>query len=174
MPAPWRTHGTGRFEPHELGTLGRGVVIEDGVLVFNAPYVHLLDDVYVGHRAMLKGDTRNALTVGRGSWIGQDCFFHSAGGIEIGEDVGIAPRVMILTSRHEETPAGTPIMFGALEMAPVKIGDGCDIGLGSILLPGATLGAGVLVGAGAVVYGEVPAETVVAGVPARHLRDRGR
>jgi hypothetical protein len=57
----------------------------------------------VGHRAMLKGDTRNELRVGDGSWIGQDCYFHSAGGIRIGRDVGIAPRAMILTSSHEET-----------------------------------------------------------------------
>src|SRR5438034_6036516 len=58
MPPPWRTHGTGYFEPQELGSLGDGVVIEAGVLVFNPAYVHLGNHVYVGHRAMLKGDTR--------------------------------------------------------------------------------------------------------------------
>src|SRR5438552_12441209 len=101
MPAPWRSHGTGRYRLEDLGMIGKGVVLEEDVLIFNPAFVHLHDDVYVGHRSMLKGDTRNDLVVGRGSWIGQDCFFHSAGGIRIGMDVGVAPRVSILTSRHE-------------------------------------------------------------------------
>jgi acetyltransferase-like isoleucine patch superfamily enzyme len=173
MPAPWKTHGTGQFAPEDLGSLGPRCVIEEGVLVFNAAYVHLGADVYVGHRAMLKGDTRNDMVIGDRSWIGQSCFFHSAGGIKIGEDVGIAPHAMILTSSHAETPPGAPIMSGALEFGPVEVGDGSDIGLGSILLPGTKLGAGVLVGAGAVVKGEFPDFTVLAGVPAKVLRLRG-
>jgi acetyltransferase-like isoleucine patch superfamily enzyme len=173
MPAPWRSHGTGRFEPEELGTLGERVVFEEGVLVFNPACVHLGDDVYVGHRAMLNGDTRNTLVVGNGSWIGPDCYLHSGGGIRIGANVGIAPRVMILTSKHDQTPKGTPLIFGKLELAPVEIGDGCDIGLGAIFLPGTRLGSGVLVGAGAVVSGEFPDDVVIAGVPARILRERG-
>jgi acetyltransferase-like isoleucine patch superfamily enzyme len=173
MPPPWKSHGTGQFEHSELGTLGERCVIEEGVLVFNAAHVHLGDDVYVGHRAMLKGDTRNELVIGDGSWIGQDCYFHSAGGIRIGRDVGIAPRALILTSSHAETPPGTPIMHGALELAGVEISDGSDVGLGAILLPGTRLGAGVLVGAGAVVKGTFPDYAVVAGVPARVLRSRG-
>jgi acetyltransferase-like isoleucine patch superfamily enzyme len=173
MPAPWRTHGTGRFEPSELGSLGERVVIEEGVLVFNPAYVHLGNDVYVGHRAMLKGDTRNELRVGDGSWIGQDCYMHSAGGITIGRDVGIAPRAMILTSSHAEVPAGTPIFAGPLELEPVEVGDGSDVGLGAILLPGTRLGKGVLVGAGAVVKGRFEDDVVIAGVPARVLRARG-
>lgn len=173
MPAPWTSHGTGRFDPEELGTVGERVVFEEGVLVFNPAHVHLGDDVYVGHRAMLKGDTRNPLVVGSGSWIGPDCYLHSAGGIRIGANVGLAPRVMILTSRHAETPRATPLIFGELELAPVEIGDGCDVGLGAIVLPGARIGANVLVGAGAVVTGEFSDEVVIAGIPARVLRERG-
>ncbi|MDQ3823105.1 MAG: acyltransferase [Actinomycetota bacterium] len=172
MPAPWRSVGTGRFEPEELGALGARVVFEEGVLVFNPACVHLGDDVYVGHRTMLSGDTRNPLVVGDGSWIGPDCYLHSGGGIRVGENVGLAPRVMVLTSKHELTPRGTPLIFGALEFGPVEIGDGCDVGLGAILLPGARLGANVLVGAGAVVSGAFGDEVVIAGVPARVMRER--
>jgi acetyltransferase-like isoleucine patch superfamily enzyme len=122
---------------------------------------------------MLNGDTRNPLVVESGSWIGPDCYLHSGGGIRIGAHVGLAPRVMILTSKHDETPRGTPLIFGKLELEPVEIGDGCDIGLGAILLPGTRLGSGVLVGAGAVVKGEFPDDAVIAGVPARVIRVRG-
>ena len=97
-----------------------------------------------------------------------------SGVITIGRDVGIAPRAMILTSSHAETPLPTPIMHGALEFGPVEIGDGSDVGLGAIVLPGTRLGAGVLVGAGSVVKGDFPDGAVIAGVPARVLRDRER
>ena len=92
----------------------------------------------------MKGYYKNELRVGCGTWIGQDVFFHSAGGIEIGCDVGIGPRVMILTSAHElpATPDGStaPILHRPLAFAKVTLEDGCDIGVGAILLPGITIG----------------------------------
>ncbi|HMJ03206.1 MAG TPA: acyltransferase, partial [Conexibacter sp.] len=160
------------FTPGELGACGEGTVIEEGVLVFNAAHVHLGADVYVGHRTMLKGDTRGELRIEAGSWIGQDCYFQSAGGIRVGARVGIGPRVMILTSTHEETAWPAPIIEAPLTFAPVEVGAGCDIGIGAVLLPGTRLGRGVQVGAGAVVLGEVPDGAVVAGVPARVIRHR--
>jgi acetyltransferase-like isoleucine patch superfamily enzyme len=118
-----RTHGSGRFSLEELGSLGQGVVIEEGVLIFNPAHVHLADGVYVGHRAMLKGDTRGELIVEQGAWIGQDCYLHFAGGIRIGRRAGIGPRVMMLTSTHSETPPPAPIIAG------FRCPSGCDDGL---------------------------------------------
>lgn len=169
----WRTHGTGRFDPSELGALGRGCVLEEGVLVFNPAHVFLGDDVYVGHQTMLKGDTRAELRVGAGAWIGQWGFFQSAGGIEIGERAGIGPRVTVITATHEETAPPLPIIDAPLIFGAVRIGAGCDIGAGTVLLPGAVVGDGAQIGAGAVVAGEIPAGAVAAGVPARVLRMRG-
>jgi acetyltransferase-like isoleucine patch superfamily enzyme len=169
----WSTHGTGRFELSQLGALGSNCVIEAGVLIFNPAHVFLGDDVYVGHRTMLKGDTRGELRIESGAWIGQDCYFHSAGGIHIGARAGIGPRVMAISSTHAETPPPAAIIDAPLEFAPVRIGAGTDIGMATLLLPGATVGDGAQVGAGAVVTGEIPAGAVAAGVPARVLRRRG-
>ena len=170
---PPSTHGTGRVEPAELGALGDGCVIEEGVLIWQPATVRLGADVYVGHRAMLRGDTRGELVVDDGAWIGQEVYMHSAGSIRIGRKVGLGPRVSILTSTHEETAPPAAIIDAPLEFGPVEVGDGCDVGLGAILLPGTKLGAGVQVGAGSVVSGEVPDGAIVAGVPARVLRLRG-
>jgi acetyltransferase-like isoleucine patch superfamily enzyme len=169
---PPRSHGTGRFEPGELASCGGGTVIEEGVLVFNPAHVHLGADVYVGHRAMLKGDTRGELRIEDGAWIGQDCYLQSAGGIRIGARTGIGPRVTIITSTHEETAWPAAIIEAPLAFASVEVGAGCDVGVGAVLLPGTRLGDGVQVGAGAVVRGRVPDGAVVAGVPARVLRMR--
>lgn len=166
------THGNGSFSPGELGAFGEGCVFEEGLLVFNPANVHLGNNVYVGHRTMLKGDTRGTMLIEDGVWIGQDCYLHSAGGIRIGSRTGLGPRVMILTSTHEQTAWPMPIIDAPLSFAAVDIGEGCDIGIGAILMPGTVLGSGVQVGAGAVVTGTVPDGAVVVGVPARVVRYR--
>jgi len=166
------SHGTG-LGPWEFANRGEGVVIEQGVLVFHPENIDLGADVYVGHQTILKGYHKNTMTIGDGVWIGQQCFLHSAGGIEIADHVGIGPGVKILTSTHTETAPPTAIMAGELVFAPVCIGAGSDIGVGAILLPGVTIGRGVQVGAGAVVAEDVADGMIVAGVPARPLRKRG-
>ena len=168
-----RSHGSGAFRPEDLARLGKGVCLEPGVLIFHPENVEIGDDVYVGHQAILKGYYKNKLIVGDASWLGQQCFLHAAGGITIGRRVGLGPGVRILTSAHRLPPErGTPIMDGALELAPVVLGDGCDVGVGAVILLGVTIGEGAQIGAGAVVVKDVPAYAVAAGVPARVLRVR--
>ncbi|MGB1125154.1 MAG: acyltransferase [Phycisphaeraceae bacterium] len=167
-----KSHGTGQG-PWNFASQGEDVVIEQGVLVFHPEKIRIGSNVYVGHQAILKGYYKNEMTIGDGTWIGQQCFFHSAGGIQIGKQVGIGPGVKILTSTHAETAPANPIMDGPLELAPVSIGDGCDIGVGAIILPGVTLGKGVQVGAGAVVTQDAPSGSIIAGIPAKVIRMRG-
>jgi len=166
------SHGTGQFERHQFARLGNGVVIEVGVLVFHPEQIEIGDDVYIGHNTILKGYHKNRLVIGAGTWIGQQCFFHSGGGITIGRNVGIGPGVRIITSYHAEDGIDTPILHSRIEFAPVEIADDADLGVGCIILPGVTIGRGAQLGAGAVVTRDVPAYAVAAGAPARVLRDR--
>ena len=166
------SHGSGQFTRDQLRRCPESVVLEPGALIFHPENVSLDEDVYVGHYAILKGYHQNELRIGRGAWIGQAAFLHAAGGITVGAGVGIGPHVCILTSTHADPGRALPIMKGALEFAPVTLGDGCDLGIGSIVLPGVTVGRGAQVGAGAVVTRDVPDYAVVAGNPARILRHR--
>lgn len=166
------SHGDGTFRPEQFRRLGEGVVFEAGVLVFHPETLEIGHGVYVGHRTMLKGHPRGLMSIGDGTWIGQDCFLHSAGGIAIGRAVGIGPKVTVLTSEHEAADLRLPVLHTPIDFAPVAIEDGSDIGAGAILLPGVTIGRGAIVGAGAVVTRDVEPFTVVAGVPARMLRRR--
>ncbi|MCA9548273.1 MAG: acyltransferase, partial [Myxococcales bacterium] len=147
----FRSHGDGRFQPEELAAVGDHAVFEEGVRIWHPERVYLGQNVYVGHQAMLKGYYKNDLRIGDDCWIGQGCFFHAAGGITVGDRVGVGPFVKILTSFHGEAGRAVPILDSPLEFAPVVVGDDCDLGVGSVLLPGVTLGRGVQVGAGAVV-----------------------
>jgi acetyltransferase-like isoleucine patch superfamily enzyme len=169
---PRTSHGSGQFEATDLAQLGSGTIIEEGVRIWHPETVEIGAGVYVGHGTMLKGYHRSRMSIGAGTWIGQMCFFHSAGGIWIGENVGIGPGVKILTSAHRLDQRDRPILHSELEFAPVRIEDGADIGVGAILLPGVTVGAGAQVAAGAVVTGDVEPNAIVVGVPARFTRFR--
>jgi len=167
-----KSHGTGEFRPEQLARLGTGVVFEAGVLVFHPENVEIGNDVYVGHQAILKGYYQNRMVIGDGTWIGQQCFFHSGGGLTIGRNVGIGPGVKIVTSAHRTDEIDKPILHSTVEFAPVVIGDGCDVGVGAVILPGVRIGVGAQVGAGAVVAEDVADYAVVVGVPAREIRRR--
>ena len=86
--------------------------------------------------------------------------------------MGIGPGVRILSSLHEDPGPDRPIMEGPIRFAPVSIGEGSDLGVGCIIMPGVRIGRGVQVGAGAVVSTDLPDLAVAAGVPARVLRLR--
>jgi acetyltransferase-like isoleucine patch superfamily enzyme len=167
-----QTHGTGAFDVESLASCGADCVFEVGCLIFHPENVHLGDNVYVGHGAILKGYHDAEMRIGDETWIGQQCFFHSAGGLYIGARVGIGPAVRILTSKHAEAGRDVPILFSPIERAPVVIENDADLGVGAIVLPGVTIGRGAQIGAGAVVAEDVPAYAVAAGVPARVLRER--
>jgi acetyltransferase-like isoleucine patch superfamily enzyme len=141
-------------------------------MVFHPENIRLGDNVYVGHQTILKGYYLNTMSIGDETWIGQQCFFHSAGGLTIGCRVGIGPAVKIITSKHQEAGRGLPILFSPIEFAAVTIEDDADIGIGSILLPGVTIGRGAQIGAGSVVTENVAPYRVAAGVPARVVRER--
>jgi acetyltransferase-like isoleucine patch superfamily enzyme len=166
------SHGDGAFKRSQFKSIGKRVVFEKGVRVWHPETVSIGENVYVGHNADLKGYHSGKLTIGDDTWIGQEVFFHAAGGIYIGKRVGIGPRVMILTSFHAEAGRKRAILDSPLAFKPVYVGDNSDIGIGAILLPGVRIGKGAQVGAGAVVTKDVAPYAVVAGNPARLLRKR--
>jgi len=167
-----RSCGSGGFKREDFASIGENVIIEEGVLVFEAKHISIGSNVYIGHHAILRGYDRSEMIIGDDTWIGQFCYMNSAGGVEIGSRVGIGPGVKIMSSKHGEEGRDVPILLCDLEFAGVVIEDDCDIGMGAIVLPGVTVGRGSQVGAGAVVTKDVPPYAVVAGVPARKIRER--
>lgn len=98
-----------------------------------------------------------------------DCIMLDGGGITIGDDVLLGPRVSIYTTNHALDPADRAA--GACLAEPVVIEDGVWVGGGVTVNPGVRIGHGSVIGSGAVVTGDVPPHTIAAGVPARVLRD---
>lgn len=91
------------------------------------------------------------------------------GGITIGSDALLGPRVGIYTSNHAIDPRERAA--GACYARPVVIGDSVWIGGGVTINPGVTIGDNVIIGSGSVVTKSIPSNTIAAGAPARVLRD---
>ncbi len=110
---------------------------------------------------------RDGSRIGAHTRINRKCCLDMRGPLVIGDNVSVSPEVMILTAQHHFERSGFD-----LEMRPVVIEDHVWIGARAVILPGAFLGRGSVVAAGAVVSGHVAPLSVVGGVPARVLRAR--
>ncbi|MEO6702934.1 MAG: acyltransferase [Jatrophihabitantaceae bacterium] len=121
-------------------------------------------NVSEGCRFTGNGGTR----IGRGTFVNNDCVFDAFAEISIGQNCAIAMQVTVTTSTHETTAEGSldPRPVGR----PVRIGDNCWIGSRSLILPGVTIGDGVIVAAGSVVTEDCQAGWLYAGVPAKPKR----
>jgi acetyltransferase-like isoleucine patch superfamily enzyme len=93
-------------------------------------------------------------------------YIQAYNGIEIGDDVNMAPGVGLISANHDPSD-----ITRHLPAPPIRIGNRCWIGMNAMILPGVELGDGVVVGAGAVVTRSFPAGCIVAGNPARLIRE---
>jgi acetyltransferase-like isoleucine patch superfamily enzyme len=110
------------------------------------------------------------IRVGRNVIINQNCMLNDIGGITIGDEVLIGPRVSLITSGHPVDPASRRSHIVA---EPIAIERGVWLCAGATVLHGVTVGEDSVVAAGAVVTCDVPAGVLVGGVPARVLRSVG-
>jgi carbonic anhydrase/acetyltransferase-like protein (isoleucine patch superfamily) len=102
--------------------------------------------------------------IGRGSHLVAHC------SLEIGDDVWTGPYVYVTDQNHGYADPDVAIGLQMPVNAAVRIGSGSWLGTGAVVLPGASIGRNVVVAAGSVVRGTVPDRCVVAGVPARVVR----
>lgn len=134
---------------------GRHVRFFPGDSYFHYQNISLGDDVYIGPRAM---------------------FVSSESTITIGDKVMFGPGVTITTGDHNYGEPGIFIKDNHKKLKdndqPVVIGDDAWIGSNAIILKGITIGRGAIVAAGGLVTKDVPAYTIVAGAPARVVKQR--
>jgi acetyltransferase-like isoleucine patch superfamily enzyme len=107
------------------------------------------------------------ISIGKNVFINQGCTFLDLGGITIEDDVLMGPNVQLITENHSIKPTERK----ALVLDKITIQKNAWIGAGAIILPGVTIGENSVVAAGAVVTKDVPSNTVVAGVPAKIIKN---
>lgn len=92
--------------------------------------------------------------------------------VTIGDHVLVGPGVVINSANHRFDDLSRPIRTQGHNRAPIVIEDDVWVGANAVIVAGVTIGRGAVVGAGAVVTKDVPAETMVGGVPAKVIRHR--
>lgn len=106
------------------------------------------------------------ITIGKDVFINSGCHFQDQGGIAIGEGSMIGHNVVLATINHDLNPESDR----KNHYDPIKIGTHVWIGSNATILPGVSIGDWAVVAAGAVVTCDVPAMTVVGGIPAKVLK----
>jgi len=104
--------------------------------------------------------------IGKNVFINFDCVFLDLGGITIEDNVLIAPKVSLLSEGHPISPGNRQ----SLVPGHIRIKKNAWIGAGATVLPGVTIGENAVVAAGAIVSKDVPANTIVGGVPAKIIK----
>lgn len=149
----------------------------DGVTVGKSVRIHRTaniigsngKDVYIGDGVQLR---RNAeivgpATIGSGSSFNRDVYIRA--NVRIGKNCNVGAFCRFVSDSHEIGPATRRAGRGSFK--PIVIGDGTWVGANSIILGGVTVGESCVIAAGSVVMKDVPPNTMVGGVPARHIKD---
>ncbi len=112
---------------------------------------------------------------GRNTYWGNNCYANfnltlvDDGDIIIGDNVLIAPNVVISSTGHPVHPDLRRRL--AQFSIPIKIGSNVWIGAGAMIMPGVTIGDNTVIGAGSVVTKDIPSNVVAVGNPCRVLRE---
>jgi acetyltransferase-like isoleucine patch superfamily enzyme len=127
--------------------------------------------VWVGHGSKIRCH-EGVVEIGAKTVIGQECTISAYRRVRIGEQCVIADRAMFIDFDHGVVEVERPIRKQGIYMREVEVGSNVWIGYGACVLRGVRVGDNAIVGAGSVVTRDVPANAVVAGIPARVIRMR--
>jgi acetyltransferase-like isoleucine patch superfamily enzyme len=156
--------------------LGANVVVERGAMLWvdtNGSYITVGDDSYLSSQCIL--NTFNGwISLGTNCTVNSYAILYGHGGLEIGNDVRIAPQVMIMPMNHVYKDPRVPIRTQGIRCRGIKIEDDVWLGAGAIVLDGVTIGKGSIIGAGAIVAKNIPSYSVAVGIPARIIKKRGK
>lgn len=128
----------------QLATCGDDVIIRHEAQIIAPQNIHLGHHVAIGYGSVLNGN----------------------GGIRLDHFVLLGDHCILATSTHPPEE----IRFHNTITAPIHLKENVWLGAGVIILPGVTIGENAIIGAGAVVTDDIPADSVAVGVPARVIR----
>jgi len=155
----WRTDG--------VLFLGRGLELK----VARGARVEFGRFVWLGDRSKVRCH-EGVVEIGEKTVIGQECTISAYQRVRIGEQCVIADRAMFIDFDHGVVEVERPIRSQGIYKRDVEVGSNVWIGYGACILRGVSVGDNSIVGTNSVVTRDVPANAVVAGIPARVIRMR--
>lgn len=139
-----------------------GIEIGSGTLVMHGAILHVYNFRDLPH---------SGIRIGSDSLIGENSIIRGQGGVKIGNRVYTSPYTQIIAVNHVFDDPERPFIEQGITAEGIVIEDDVWLGAGAIITDGIKVGQGAVVAAGAVVTKDVPPHTVVAGVPARVIKE---
>lgn len=156
--------------------LGHGVYLDEGVYLHACPQgIEIGPGTIVMHGAILhvynfRDIPHSCIKIGKDSLIGEYSVIRGQGGVQIGDRVYTSPFTQIIAVNHVFDDPSRPFVEQGITAQGIVIEDDVWLGAGAIITDGVRVGKGAVVAAGAVVTSDVPAHTVVGGVPAKSIK----
>lgn len=162
-PRLWAMNGLTRLLPDGVGPRSRALLYR----LFGMP-IGRGTVIYGPLRFGWYGEVYRHLAIGKQCFFNSKVFIDTTAPVSIGDHVTFGHDVSLITAHHDM--AHPTHRAGAVVPKPISIGNGAWIAAHVTILPGVRIGEGAVIAAGAVVARDVPAHTLVGGVPARPIR----
>jgi acetyltransferase-like isoleucine patch superfamily enzyme len=160
-------------------TAGKNLILEDNVSInaLSINGISLGNNVSIARDSILfctgviayRGE---GITIGDRTGISARAYLAGQGGITIGNDVIMGPNIQIFSENHLFADVNLTIKEQGVTKQAVVIGNNCWLGGGSTILAGVTIGDGCVVAAGSVVNKSFSPNSVIAGIPAKLVKNR--
>lgn len=156
----------GAWYKHKFHSVGSGLEVGSKVGICGLGKVMAGKNLHLNKNVALSTfTTQSEIKIGNGVLINDSTFIGAHGKLTIGDNTMIAAEVVILDTDWHGIDGQPP------QERPVTIGNHVWIGLRAMILEGVTIGDNSIVGAGSVVTKSVAPNTIVAGNPARFIRE---
>jgi len=162
----------------KLGYMGTDVFINVGVLIWKPSRVKIGGNTHINAYCQIIGHDDAYIEIGESVHISHNVVINGRGGVTIGNGVGIGANSAIYSATHyHKFPDGRRAAASNMRelkdqfmiVAPVYMHDNTTVRWGCIVLPGVEIGEWSIIGANSMVKDSVPAETIVAGNPAKKI-----
>ena len=184
-----------RLFPLVLGSVGRNVVFGANVTLRHPHKIHIGDNVVIDDLCCLdaKGTDNKGITIGNGVFVGRNtilsckngdividdranigfnCEIFSASRVRVGKDILIAAYTYLVGGDHLYDRIDIPVLQQGRTAKGIDVGDGTWLGTHVVVTDGSTIGRDAIIGAGAVVVGDIPEFAIATGIPAKVTRNR--
>jgi len=158
-------------------SLGNGVYLDQNTYLHACPNgIHIGQNSIVMHGAVLhvynfRDLPKSGITIGKDCLIGEYSVIRGQGGVQIGDRVYTSPFTQIIAVNHVFDDPNQPFIDQGITAEGIVIENDVWLGAGAVITDGVRVGKGAVVAAGAVVTKDVAPHTIVAGVPARPIRE---
>jgi len=184
-----------KLYPRLLGRVGRNVTFGHGIVLRHPHKIRIGDDVHIDDQCVLdaKGADNQGITIGDGVFIGRNtiisckngdieiddranigfnCEIFSGGHVRLGKNTLVAAYTYLVGGDHLHDRTDIPVLDQGRVAEGIEVDDNVWLGAHVVVSDGARVGHDAIIGAGAVVRGEIPPFQIAAGVPAKVIRDR--